>query len=178
MEDMKSATCLTAMRIVRKGGRFLFDKRGFTLIELIVVGAIMAILTGLAFPAYNKIKDKVREVRAMTEIRGMEKLISSYTLDHGGALPGKLEELGTGYNPKDPWGTAYEYRKVPNPVVKDDGTRVGMFGVMTPLNDDYDLYSKGADTDTNPDIADTRSYDDIVRSGNGGFVGLAKALNF
>lgn len=137
--------------------------RGFTLIELILVMAIIAILAVLAIPGYGKIKDKVREVRAAEEIRGLEKTIAAYTIDSGGTLPVSLAGA-----PKDPWGNPYQYATPTN------GETRRFISVNTPstlLNDDYDLYSKGPDgVSANADVEQTP--DDIVRSGDGSYVGM------
>jgi general secretion pathway protein G len=165
------------MCFVRNGGRFSFDQRGFTLIELILVGAILAALTGMAIPAYNKVKDKVREVRAMTEIRGLEKAISSFYVDNGNRLPDPLTQLGSGLNFNDPWNRPYEYHVIGPDPEADALARLDFVGV-NPLNTDYDLYSSGIDGHTWIDFSKTEAFDDIVRSGNGGYVGSAKALTF
>ena len=43
-----------------------------------------------------------------------------------------------------------------------------------PINSDYDLYSMGEDGGTRPPLTARPSQDDIVRAGDGGFVGLAE----
>jgi general secretion pathway protein G len=43
-----------------------------------------------------------------------------------------------------------------------------------PLNDDFDLYSIGADGRSRPAITHPDSLDDVVRGANGAFVGLAR----
>jgi len=139
------------------------DNRGFTMVELIVVMAILGVLTGMAIPAFSKLKDKAREVRAMEEIRGMEKNISAYVIDNGGALPDSIPDL------IDPWGHKYVYYKisgVPTPQPRVDFT-------TAPLNTDYDLYSMGPDGDSRLSTEEPLSHDDVVRSGDGGYVGMA-----
>jgi general secretion pathway protein G len=169
MSYNKSATCSTPALKVRKRWPVL-DNRGFTLVELVAVCAVLTVLTFLAIPAYGKIKQKAMEVRAMEEIRGMEKAISAYSVDNGGALPVDLAaaRLGT---PKDPWGKLYEYHPI--------GTYPARFSSqfdIDQLNTDYDLYSMGNNGRSQPDIMDDDSDDDIVRSGDGGWVGLAHNL--
>ena len=41
-----------------------------------------------------------------------------------------------------------------------------------PLNDDYDLYSRGKDGLTATGVSAARSLDDVVRANNGIFIGL------
>jgi len=127
------------------------------MVELIVVVAIIAILAAIAMPAYDKIKNKAREVRAMEEIRGIDKAISAFLIDNG-----KLPTSGELHLKADPWGNAYVYEAP------------GRMGFLQPLNDDYDLYSTGANGQRGP--ADSIDDDDIARAGNGAFVGLGKNL--
>jgi general secretion pathway protein G len=150
------------------------DDRGFTMVELIVVMAILVVLASMALPAFAKIKDKAREVRAMEEIRGLEKAIGAYSIDKGGTLPPNLAALLIPI-PLDPWGHSYIYHQLGAAGVPSDGApRTDVTGVL-PLNTDYDLYSRGPDGVTNPGTTDDpTSYDDVVRSGDGGYVGMAK----
>jgi general secretion pathway protein G len=127
----------------------------------------------MAFPAYGKIKDKVREVRAMEEIRGLEKDINAWTIEKGSLPPG-LDVIGRAANTlNDPWGRPYEYH--PFPAFAPRFETVG--GSANPMNADYDLYSKGVDGDTDVDVGKPVSQDDILRTGDGGFVGLGSALS-
>ena len=43
---------------------------------------------------------------------------------------------------------------------------------MVPVNSDYDLYSMGADGDSQTPFTAEASQDDIVRCGNGSYIGL------
>ena len=146
---------------------------GFTLLELIAVMAILATLILLAIPFFGQIKDRVRNVRAMEEIRGIEKVIIGFSIDNGGNLPANLTLVGQG-NARDPWGNTYVY--VPN--IGPAGGRYG--SIPVPLNDDFDLYSSGsdgatsADPTTRCDVAPNK--DDIIRAGDGNFVGLGDDL--
>jgi len=164
MSHEKTATCSIPASTTRKLALHSLGDRGFTLIELIVVTAILGVLALLAFPAYDQIKNKAREVTCMTEIRDLERIISAYVIDKGAINPGNWVQLGIA-TPVDPWGHAYEYKV---PFRKD----------VTFINGDYDLYSNGADGVSAQDIDDANSLDDLVRSGDGGFVGLVSNMLF
>ena len=45
---------------------------------------------------------------------------------------------------------------------------------MNPLNTDFDLYSMGPDGQTQKQLTAAKARDDIVRAGNGGFIGKAE----
>lgn len=52
-----------------------------------------AILVGLAIPAVNGAMESARQVRAMTEIRQVGIVLSSYANGHGGVYPDNLDIL-------------------------------------------------------------------------------------
>ena len=167
MNHDKPSACPASASKVRKGGLFARGNQGFTIVELIAVSAILSILAAMALPAYSKIKDMVRQVRAMEEIRGLEKGISAHAMEHNGVYPDNLIIAGLG-KPLDPWGREYVYHPVRDGVPR---TFIGH-----PINEDYDLYSTGVDGQTNLEIDTDVSKDDIVRTGDGGFVGMANSL--
>lgn len=159
----------TVCALPGRPGLLLSNQHGLTLIELLLVMAILAALAGIAIPAYSNMKDNARSARAMSELREIDKVIYAFSIDNAGRYPDHLSDLNMG-NMKDPWGNDYEYYNI---VVRGTGgARVDKFS--TPLNLDFDLYSKGADLDTNLDITVGVSQDDIVRAGDGGFMGLGK----
>jgi general secretion pathway protein G len=45
---------------------------------------------------------------------------------------------------------------------------------LNPLNRDFDLYSVGKDGQTQTQLTAARARDDIVRAGNGSFIGKAE----
>jgi general secretion pathway protein G len=146
------------------------NKRGMTLIELIVVCTILGVLATMALPIYSDIKEKAKVAKGETEIRGLEKEIYAYNLDNG-FYPSGLVKIGKDKQ-NDPWGRPYVYNLIPADL---SGAYTDWTG--TSLNTDFDLYSEGKDGNTNlmadPTSRDT-SYDDIVRASNGGFVVLVE----
>jgi prepilin-type N-terminal cleavage/methylation domain-containing protein len=60
----------------------------FTLIELLVVIAIIAMLAGVALPAFNNAQLTAKMTRAMSNARQIFLALKCYASDHDGAYPG------------------------------------------------------------------------------------------
>ncbi len=143
---------------------------GFTLIELMVVIAILGTLGGIAIPLYSNQIEKARIVKAIAEIAIMQKEIAAYDGEESdNFLPNTLDDIGRG-NLLDPWDNPYEYLNYAN-TSNYQGARKDQF--LKPLNSDYDLYSKGKDGESNKNLNAPASYDDVVRANDGRFIGLA-----
>ncbi|HJP81311.1 MAG TPA: prepilin-type N-terminal cleavage/methylation domain-containing protein [Candidatus Saccharimonadales bacterium] len=56
---------------------------GFTLVELLVVIAVIAVLASIVIVAYNGISMRARNVRIQSDIEGVQKLIETYRVTHG-----------------------------------------------------------------------------------------------
>ena len=59
----------------------------FTLVELLVVVAIIAVLAGLLSPALKKARDQARSIQCMNNLRQLGAMAVSYANDYGGRLP-------------------------------------------------------------------------------------------
>ncbi len=121
---------------------FIRDKKGFTLIEMMVVVIIIGLLAALVVPRFfGKVEQsKLKAAHAQTELFGLA--LDHYRLD-AGRYPTTLEGLNalrikpSGVKnwqgpylkkdiPKDPWGSVYNY-------------------VSPGKHGDYDIVSFGAD---------------------------------
>ena len=94
-----------AARLPRRGGRTLLRDSGFTLVELMIVMAIIGVLATLAIPSYITAIKHAREAVLKEDLHVMRAAIDSYTMDKQKA-PQSLDDLVTdGYLkviPEDP----------------------------------------------------------------------------
>lgn len=145
-----------------------FDPRGFTVIELLIVLAIILTIAAMALPVMADAINDAKIARAVGDCRTMETEIAEYELMNG-PLPNTLADIGRA-NFNDPWGYPYEYLN--HATMKGNGkARKDRF--LVPLNSDYDLYSVGQDGASSSPITAKKSQDDIIRAGDGSYLGLA-----
>ena len=126
------------------------DRRGFTLIEIMVVMVILGILAGLIIPRIMGRPEEARRTKARIQIESIETALKLYKLDNGsyptteqglqalveppsvGKLASAWREGGyleKGRVPKDPWDNEYVY-------------------LCPGIHGDLDLVSYGSDGET------------------------------
>lgn len=81
-------------------------RAGFTMVELIVVTAILGVLALMAIPVFNDYKTQAQNKRSAGDIRTIEKAITAHILDRN-SLPASLADIGMA-TLMDPWGRPYQ----------------------------------------------------------------------
>lgn len=71
----------------------LRQRRGFTLIELIVVIMILGILATIAVPKFLNTSARARDNATRSSLAVVRNAIEIYTADHNGELPGQQGDL-------------------------------------------------------------------------------------
>jgi general secretion pathway protein G len=153
------------------------NNAGFTMVELIMVMAIIGVLAAISMIAISDFKNKTKTARAATEIRGLEKDIIAYATDKG-TYPPDLAAIGMA-GLKDPWNGNYVYTPAPPatapPAPPASHPRYVTADIDTPpLNTDFYLYSKGPNGRSDPWIGSDDSLDDLIRANDGSYVGTAE----
>ncbi|HUS18933.1 MAG TPA: prepilin-type N-terminal cleavage/methylation domain-containing protein [Terriglobales bacterium] len=108
---------------------------GFTLVELIIVMAIIAILIGIAAPMYSQSVIRAREATLKQDLYHLRQSIDQFTMDKQRA-PQSLDELvSAGYLrsiPIDPFTKAADWEVVMEDVMNSiDQTQPGITDVRS-----------------------------------------------
>jgi prepilin-type N-terminal cleavage/methylation domain-containing protein len=70
----------------------------FTLVELLVVLAIIALLVAILIPALNSVKERANRVKCMTHLRGIGQAMYLYGTDNKGQYPRVIYSVGQAPN--------------------------------------------------------------------------------
>lgn len=65
--------------------------RGFTLIEVLMVVAALAIIAGVVVPQVNSVVDDARNAAVLKDLREFTFAIERYRIDHNGGTPDKIQ---------------------------------------------------------------------------------------
>ena len=143
------------------------SSHGFTLVESLLVVALIGVLSAIAYPKYSTYRDRAKTFQAVQDINAMSALVRNRWND-ARAYPDSLDEVQPGGR-LDPWGTPYVYYNVESNG--KGGARKDK--ALNPINTDFDLYSRGPNKKSKPQITQKDSVDDVIRASNGAFIGTA-----
>jgi general secretion pathway protein G len=144
---------------------------GFTIVELLIVLAIIAILAAIAIPAYLGHQNSARTSAAEGDILAISLKLNGYIGDNG-IGPASLDEVHC-ENYLDPWGHPYQYFNIK--TAKGKGLmRKDRF--MVPINTYFDLYSMGPDGQSVSPLTAKASRDDIIYAHDGEYIGPAEGF--
>jgi general secretion pathway protein G len=146
---------------------------GLTLIELLIVLAILSIVASIAVPSYQKYRDKTDNEIAIARLTTIRSTIERFFIETN-RYPNSLAELGgLPNNGEDPWGNQFIYLNIADagPGIKG---QVRKDKKLNPINTQYDLYSMGKDGVTKTQVSNKDSLDDVILARDGRFIGLAR----
>jgi type II secretion system protein G len=153
----------------------LTSRRGFTLLEVLIVSAIIGILVAIAASNMRSILNRARQKRTMADIRSIALGVDSYATDWsrfpaagGYALPSGLTLPTATIGAILPLLSPTYLRVVP----MKDGWNSWFTYSTDPAEANYAIRSNGADgvPDTSPPFGETHAFPDDIILVNGSFV--------
>jgi general secretion pathway protein G len=149
----------------------LARKHGFTLAEMAVALAIVAVVAVIGLPKYQDYQEQLRVTQAIYEINFVNAKLLLKLDEQQGAAPVDLSAVGE-FDKKDPWGRPYVYQ--PLTGIQGVAGKARKNKNQVPINTYFDLYSVGKDGQSVHPITAPVSQDDIILANDGRFVGMAK----
>jgi general secretion pathway protein G len=142
--------------------------RGVTLAEMAIALAIVAVVAFVAVPKYQDYQSQLRVTQAIYDLGDLNFQLQQ-RMDETKNVPNDLGEIGQ-KGKKDPWGRSYVYTPLSGP----NAGKARKNKSLHPINTYFDLYSVGADGQSNLPLTSGPSQDDIIVANDGRFIGMAK----
>jgi general secretion pathway protein G len=140
---------------------------GFTVIELMIAIAIIAVATAVAMPSYLNYVERTKVSRAIDDIGAINAKLRLYMVDYT-VPPPSLAAVGES-SKLDPWGNTYQYTDLTTAGIGKARKNKN----LVPINSDFDLWSKGKDGLTKLPLTAKASQDDVILANDGRYIGLA-----
>ena len=85
-------------------------RRGFTLIEMLAVMAIIAVLVGIVMGISRDASRRADRARVAADMQAIRDGLEAFRLESG-TYPDSLARLGSDIPRNDPWGRPYQYQR-------------------------------------------------------------------
>lgn len=149
-------------------------ERGFSIAEVIVAVMLSTLLLSMMVPATMNLVNRAKENKVIADLQEIEKRVDDFRRQNS-RYPLSLMEVYSSM-PLDPWDNPYQYLNIadtPNHGENggENGIKPRKYKNETSINTDYDLYSMGPDGKSVAPLTAEPSRDDIIRAGNGRFIG-------
>jgi len=142
--------------------------RGFTIAEFVITAMLATLLLTMMIPATLTMIEEARNRKVVDDLQEMEDRIDAFHKANA-RYPLSLIEIYSSI-PIDPWGNPYQYLDIAD-APNQHRIKPRKYKHEYNINDDYDLYSMGADGRSEAPLTAKPSRDDIIRANNGHYLG-------
>ncbi|MBU0477421.1 prepilin-type N-terminal cleavage/methylation domain-containing protein [bacterium] len=120
---------------------------GFTLLELLVVIAVIGLLASMLLPALSKAREMARRAKCISNLRQVHQMLIMYASDWDDYVP-MAWSGATWYRCLEPYGVKVDLKNVPSLLFCQSNKDLGAFGTYN-VNYAYNAYLGNADCSPN-----------------------------